>query len=393
MSGTKKIMAILTIALFTLMVFYSSALKGPPSAAAQQREPVKIGVLLTLTTALALYGTKQLNAIKLAVEKVEAAGGIGGRKIELIVEDSANSNTVAVNGLNKILKDKPVAILGPIMGTQIMALLPIVNKEEVAIFTEASTRKITQQGSPWIFRFSNHDGVGKEAWTKFVVENLKKKKIGILHVANEWGYSGRDLTVEALKKNYKMEPVAISSYQQPDKDMTAQLMEMKNKGADMILVQGHPGDEALIAKQIRRLNIEATHMGSGSLSIASLLDITTEEDLKGSYSEVPAPPPPYADTEAMRSWSAEYEKKFGGQPDTYSLLAYDSMMMLAEVIKKYGADRKAIQKGLNEMKYKGLATEYKADKEGNMNHESVIIQFGEKKSAKVIARIKETVKD
>lgn len=393
MFNMKKITSIFVIALFALIASYGSPIKGPPLASAQQKEPVKIGVLLTLTTALALYGAKQLNAIKMAVEKIEAAGGINGRKIELIVEDSANSNTAAVNGLNKILKDKPAAILGPIMGTQIMALSPIVQKEETAIFTEASTRKVTQQDNPWIFRFSNHDGVGKEAWTKFVVETLGKKKIGILHVANEWGYSGRDLTVEFLKKNYNTEPVVVKSYQQPDKDMTAQLMEMKNKGVDMILVQGHPGDEALVAKQIRRLNIDATHMGSGSLSIASQLDVTTEEDIKGSYSEVPAPPPPYADTEAVRAWSAEYEKKYGGQPDTYSLLTYDSMMMLAEVIKKYGADNKAIQKGLKEMTYKGLATEYKADKEGNMNHESVIVQFGDKKSSKVVARIKEVVKN
>lgn len=363
-----------------------------PPVAGQAKEPVKIGVLLTLTTALAFYGTPQLEAVKMATEEANAQGGINGRPIELIVEDSSNSNTVAVNALNKVLLSKPVSFIGPIMGTQNLALLPTVNKEKLPILVVSGTRRITQQGSPYLFRFTGHDAVGKEAWTRFVVETLGKKRIGILHVANEWGYSGRDETTRFLDALYKMKPVSIASYQMTDKDLTGQLVQMQKDSVDIIMSQGHPGDETLISKQMRQLNIQIPRIGSGSFSIAFARDIVEPKEAEGMYAEAPDIIPIFHEKPAVREWAQAFKKhmgadKPGSEPDIYSLQTYESMKTLITVMRKYGTDPEQVRKGLREIKYEGLLATYQADREGNMYHQAAIMQFGPGRTAKLVRRV------
>ncbi|MBI2879974.1 MAG: ABC transporter substrate-binding protein [Candidatus Tectomicrobia bacterium] len=377
MRGARGLFAVICAVVFGVV-----SLGGAPRpAAAQGKGPVKVGVLLTLTTTMAFYGQRQLEAIKMAVEEAEAAGGINGRKIELVVEDSARSNTTAVNGLNKILRSDPVVVLGSILGTQNMAVLPLINRAKVPILVVSGTRKITQQGSPWMFRFTNHDGIGKAAWTKFVVENLKKKSVCILLVANEWGYSGRDETIQVLQRDYKMKPLMTETYQATDKDMSAQLLKMRDANCDIIMTQGHPADEALIAKQMRQLNIHTDRIGSGSFSISATLKITEPEDVKGRYAEVPAEPPDSATNPKIRSFAEGFKKKYGHYPDVYSMLEYDLAKTLIEVMRKYGTSAEQIRRGLRKIKYEGIASVYEADKEGNMHHGATIVRYGDNKQA------------
>jgi branched-chain amino acid transport system substrate-binding protein len=353
--------------------------RGPAAA----QEPVKVGVVLTLTTDMALYGTPQLNAVKMATDKVNAAGGVRGRQIQLVVEDSAMSNTVAINALNKVLGEKPVAVLGPILGTQNLALLPILKRDPAPFLVVSGTRKITQQGYDGIFRANAHDGISKVGWTRFTMDTLKKKKPGLLVVANEFGYSARDITTAVLKKEYGIEPVAVETYQATDKDMSAQLLSLKNKGADIIMQQGHPADTALILKQRRQLNIGLPMIASSVAQTSANLKITEGEDVDGLYVEG-FPMPAQAADGPMLAWAQEYEKKFNAKPDQYAMLEYDAVMMLYDVMKRVGFERDAVKAGLRDQRYVGLVGEYKTDSEGNMLHRIWILQYDKEKRAKVV---------
>ena len=216
-------------------------------------QAIKVGVVVPITSVLAPYGTPFVESMNMAVEAANAAGGINGRKLELVVEDSQASNTVAINALNKVLGSNPVAVFGAALGTQVLAMMPITEREKVPLIAGPSTRRVTQQGAKYYFRNSTHDAIDKETWTRFLVDDLGKKRIGILHVANEWGYSGRDNTAMFLDKLYGLKPVSIASYQPTDKDLTAQILQMGRDGADAIVAQGHPIDEALLVKQMIQL--------------------------------------------------------------------------------------------------------------------------------------------
>lgn len=345
------------------------------STQAVAADEIEIGVVLPITSVLATYGKPFVDALELAVAKANASGGVDGRQIELIVEDSQASNTMAINAINKVLRSDPVAVFGPALGTQILAIMPTTEQAKVPLIAGPSTRKVTQQGAEYFFRNSTHDAIAKENWTRFLVEDLGKKKIGILHVANEWGYSGRDNTAKFLKDLYGLEPVSIASYQPTDKDLTAPILQMVNAGADAIVSQGHPVDEALLVKQMKQLGVDVPHVASGSLCIAVLRDLMTAEEIAGHYCEGPDVIPSLNEKAAVQAWVQEYKAKSGFEPDIYTTHYYDAMNMLIEVMKKYGVDREKIRDGLREMAYEGVIGTYKADEEGNLWHSAAIMKF------------------
>jgi branched-chain amino acid transport system substrate-binding protein len=199
---------------------------------ANAADNIKIGVVVPITSVLAPYGKPFVESLQIAVDEANEKGGVNGRKIELLVEDNQGSNTVTINALNKVLEQQPVTVFGAALGTQVLAMMPITEREKVPLIAGPSTRRVTQQGAKYFFRIGTHDALDKEVATRFMVDDLKTKKIGILHVANEWGYSGRDNVTEYLTTLYGLAPVSIASYQPTDKDLTAQILQMTNAGAD-----------------------------------------------------------------------------------------------------------------------------------------------------------------
>ena len=110
-------------------------------------DPIVVGLTVSLTTDFALVGLSQQNGAVMAVEEINKAGGVKGRQLRLVSEDTANSNTVAVNGLHRALREKPVAVLGPVWGTQNLAMEPVIREAQVPIISPTGTRKVTQLGN------------------------------------------------------------------------------------------------------------------------------------------------------------------------------------------------------------------------------------------------------
>ncbi|RJF69393.1 ABC transporter substrate-binding protein [Rhodopseudomonas palustris] len=356
-----------------------------PNAFAQAKPKIVVGVVLPLTGVLAPYGKPNLDAISLAVDEANKAGGVGGREIELVVEDTQASNTTAINALNKVLQSQPVAIIGPGLGTQILAMMPMTEKAKVPLIAGPSTRRVTQQGAKYFFRDSSHDEADKVVLANFIVKDLKKTKVGIMHVMAEWGYSGRDFLTQELKK-LGVEPVAVASYQPTDKDMTAQVMAMKSADADVVYTQGYPVDEALVVKKFNQLESKADYVASASLCKAFLRDLVSASDMAGKYCQAPDVLPTINDRPAVKTFVEAYKKKAGFAPDMYIAQDYDAVGMLISVMKEKGADREAIREGMATKSYDGILGTYKADEEGNLWHSSVIMQIQPNGDVKVVAR-------
>lgn len=350
-------------------------LAGAAQSPARAADPIKIGVVVPVTSLFAAYGTPFVVALQLAVDEANAKGGIDGRKIELIVEDSQASNTVAINALNKVLEEKPVAVFGPALGPQVLAMMPITEREKIPFLAGPSTRRVTQQGAKYFFRTGTHDALDKEAVTRFIVEDLKKTKVGILHLGNEWGYSGRDNVTFFLNEIAGLKPVSVASYQPTDKDLTAQILQMKNADVDVIFSQGFPVDEALIIKQINQLGVKVPHVAAGTACISYLRNLVTPDEMVGHYCEAPDVLPTLNTRPEVKAFVEKYVKVAGFPPDAYPALYYDGMSMLIAVMKKYGADRENIRKGFSEMSFDGILGGYKTDSEGNLWHHAVVMKF------------------
>jgi len=355
-------------------------------AYAQAKPKIVLGVVVPLTGVLAPYGKPNLEAITLAVDEANSAGGVNGRQIELVVEDTQASNTTAINALNKVLQSKPAAIIGPGLGTQILAMLPLTEKAKVPMIAGPSTRRVTQQNAKYFFRNSSHDEADKVLLGNFIVKDLKKSKVGILHVMAEWGYSGRDYLSQELKKVGNIEPVAVASYQATDKDMTAQVTAMNTANADVVYTQGYPVDEALVVKKFNQLGSKADYIASASLCKAFLRELVSSADLAGKYCQAPDVLPTYNDRPAVKTFVENYKKKAGFAPDMYIAQDYDAVGMLIAIMKEKGVDPDAIRDGFKTKSYDGILGNYKADGEGNLWHHSVIMKIEADGSVKVVAR-------
>lgn len=353
---------------------------------AQAKPKIVLGVVVPLTGVLAPYGKPNLEAITLAVDEANKAGGIDGRQIELVVEDTQASNTTAINALNKVLQSKPVAIIGPGLGTQILAMMPLTEKAKVPLIAGPSTRRVTQQNAKYFFRNSSHDEADKVLLANFILKDLKKTRVGILHVMAEWGYSGRDYLSQELKKLGNIEPVAVSSYQATDKDMTAQVTAMNTANVDVVYTQGYPVDEALVVKKFNQLGSKADYVASASLCKAYLRDLVTAADLAGKYCQAPDVLPTYNDRPAVKAFVESYKKKAGFAPDMYIAQDYDAVGMLVAIMKEKGVDSDAIRDGFKAKSYEGILGNYKADEEGNLWHHSVIMKIEADGAVKVVAR-------
>jgi branched-chain amino acid transport system substrate-binding protein len=372
------------LSLLTASVMLVASIAATPLYA-QAKPNIVLGVVLPLTGVLAPYGKPNLDAITLAVDEVNKSGGINGRQIEIVAEDTQASNTTAINALNKVLQSEPVAVIGPGLGTQILAMLPLTEKAKVPLIAGPSTRRVTQQDAKYFFRDSSHDEGDKAVLAKFIAQDLKKKKVGILHVMAEWGYSGRDYLTQELKK-LGIEPVAVASYQATDKDMTAQITAMNSAGVDVIYTQGYPIDEALVVKKFNQIGNKADYVASASLCKAFLRGLVTAAEMDGKYCQAPDVLPSHNDKPAVKAFVENYKKKTGFAPDMYIAQDYDAVGMLASIMKEKGVDREAIRDGLKSKSYDGILGNYKADAEGNLWHSSVIMKIEGNGDVKVVAR-------
>jgi branched-chain amino acid transport system substrate-binding protein len=341
-------------------------------------EPIKIGASISLTSDFALGGLQQKGGIELAVEEINAAGGVPGkgdnRKVEILFGDNAMSPTTAINALNRVLSDNPVAVLLSIRGTHVLPQLPLLQKAKVPGLTLTGVMKVTKQNNPYIFRFFPHDGMNKPVLIKHIVEKLGKKRVGIFFSAEDYGTSGRDETIATLK-SLGLEPVAVESHQPTDKDFSAQLDKFKDAKADIIFLQTFQAPSALILKQARQLGLNIPFALSSQSVAGSALKLVEAADIDEAYGETPVLDPIFSKSAKVLKWEQKFEKRFGFVPDYQALLDYDATGMLLKTIATYGSAPAAIVEGLGKIKYDGLSGTYQSDGEGNMLHTVSVVQI------------------
>ena len=316
--------------------------------------------------------------------------------IELLTEDAADTATTALNAYNKMMEKKPLALVGPILGFQMIPFREKIDKDQIPIISLSGTRGWTMNNNKFGFRTAEFDGNSKPALADFIVEKLGVKKVGIITTANEWGYSGRDHVAARLKTKHNITPAAIESYQPTDKDMSAQLLNLKKAGVDIIVSQGHPADNAILFKQYKQFNIGIPLIACSVAQTAINMDITQPEDVEGIYVQTYALP--WDDPEpSVHAWAQEYHKKFKAIPDAYALAQYDGVMIYAEAMKraekKGNLTRQSIADEMWKTDFKGLIARYQPDVEGNMMRDYIMVKYGKNKKAEIVGRVSVKLED
>ncbi|HEX7550283.1 MAG TPA: ABC transporter substrate-binding protein [Candidatus Methylomirabilis sp.] len=340
--------------------------------ASAQAKPIKIGQIIPITGEAAESGKYHKQGAEIAVDKINAAGGINGRKIQIVLEDDQTTNPGGVAALQKLLEDKEIpVILGSIRSTQVQAMLPTINEAKIPVAIGGTNYGLTHSGSQWVFRFRPHDGMSAKVIAKFMIEELKQKKVGIVHASDAFGNGGRDMLTPAVKE-LGGEVVFTQGFNNQEKDFTAVVQGLKKSGATGLGTYFTFGtDLGVFARQIKQQGVNVKWVGSPSITGVDSRNLAGDA-LWGTYGvtdfHVDASP-------ASKAFATAYKAKFGQDPDLYASWCYDAVIVFAEAMKKapdLKADnlRKAI---LSIQKFPGAEGEYNFDQNGDgLDHYNIV---------------------
>lgn len=337
--------------------------------------PIKIGAVVAMTGEKASNDVRVMHGMQLAAEEINAKGGINGRTIKLIFEDSQGTASGAVNAFQKIVNEHPdvVAIFGMAFSFQMLAVEPYVREIGIPVVTGSSNPLITGRGNPWVFRVRANDNIVASAAAKYAVEGLKGKRIGVIHNLDEFGLAGSAVIKQVLTEMGNP-PVLMQGYNAGDKDFSGQLLNFKKAGVDVVISWSFALEGGLILRQVKQLGLDVKFVGSPSHGQPMCLDLA-KADAEGMYvvSEfVSTNPEP-----KMQAFVEKYRKKFRNEePDYNSVAYYDGLYMISECIAKVGDDRAAIRDAMHKVKnYPGVMGEYSFNEAGDGLWQLLIVQI------------------
>jgi len=313
---------------------------GSKPEQAQNRVPaadeINVGEYASLTGGTATFGISSHNGTQMAVEEINASGGVLGKKIKLITEDTQSKAGEASTGVKKLIaQDKVIAVLGEVASSRSLEAGPIAQEAKIPLISPASTNpKVTEVGD-YIFRVCFIDPFQGTVMAKFTLETLKAKKVALLtDVKQDYSVGLAQFYKQYFTKNGGV-LVIEQSYSTGDKDFRAQLSAIKATNPEAIFLPGYYTEAATIIKQARQMGITAPFMGGDGWDSESLVQIGTKEAMEGNYfsnhfsTEDPSP--------AIQAFVKNYKAKYNGAtPDAMAALGYDSAMILADAIKRAG---------------------------------------------------------
>jgi branched-chain amino acid transport system substrate-binding protein len=340
-----------------------AALLGSPAVAA---DPILLGLVDEVTGSQAEAGLLTAQGVKLAIEEINAAGGILGRQVELRIEDNQSTNPTTVLAYTKLIEAGVVAVIGPLRSTQVQAASPTIAKGKVPAMIGGSDPSLTRVNNPWIFRVRPNDLYSSKVMAEFGVKELKKKKWAIVHSTDTFGSGGKNALVEALKA-LGIEPVMIGGYTNNSQDFTPLALQIKSSGAEIIgSYMTNAPDVGIFARQLRQMGVQADWIGSTSVVTDTAMKLAGES-LWGVYS--------VADfatdaNEESRGYAKRYRAKYGADPDLFSAWAYGGVYLLKHAIEKAkSTEPDAIRNALLSTRgLKGVEGTYNFDPNGDGVH-------------------------
>ena len=316
----KKAVVVLFVVMIAGMMFTGCSKKTS--------DTIKIGGIFPLSGSVAVYGTECRNGVEMAINEINAAGGVNGKMLELIAEDDEGSPEKSVNAYKKLVtKDNCSIIIGSLTSGCTAAISSLAQAQKVLLIAPAATQTDITEAGDYVFRACFIDPFQGPVGGKFALEDLGAKNAAVLYdVQNDYSIG--------LYENFKIafeqgggKVVAAESYSTGDKDFNAQLTKIKTTNPDVVYLPDYYGTVALIAKQLRAQGINAPIVGADGWD--GIIDNAGDEVLNGFYSNHYA-----ADSTDGKvvTFVNSYKGKYGSTPVSFAALGYDCVYLLKDAM-------------------------------------------------------------
>jgi branched-chain amino acid transport system substrate-binding protein len=305
--------------------------KGAPAAG----EVILLGHVASMTGNEATFGDSSDKAIRLAIDEINAAGGVKGRQLAVkTYDDQGKPEEASVAATRLLVQDKAAVLLGEVASSRSLAMAPIADAKGVPMVSPSSTNpKVTVDDDgkvrPFVFRVCFIDPFQGTVMARFAREKMNVKKVAILRdIKNAYSVGLADYFLSTFKE-LGGTIVDDQSYKAGDPDFKAQLTAIKGKGPEAIYVPGYYTDVGLIARQARELGMKQPLMGGDGWDSAKLYEIGGKA-LDGSFfSNHYSPDDP---SPRIQEFVAKYKARHGAVPDSLAAQAYDAARIAADAM-------------------------------------------------------------
>jgi branched-chain amino acid transport system substrate-binding protein len=342
-SGWKKALVVVTL----LMLGFSPSLGSC-------KEPYKIGGIFSVTGPASFLGDPEKKSLEMAVDQINAKGGIDGHPVEAVIYDTEGDPTKTVMAVNKLIsKDDVIAILGPSTTPSSLAVIPIVEKKELPLISCAAGIEITEPVKPWVYKTAQSDVLAVAT----IYQHMQKhdiKKLGIMTVENAFGESGKNQLIAQAQK-FGITIVQAESFGAKDTDMTAQLTKIRSAQPDAIICWGTNPGPAVVTKNLQQLNIKVPLYQSHGVASPKFIELAGDAAdgvILPTGKILVAEQLPESDPQkpVLLSYIQEYKKRYQIAESGFGGYAYDAMLILAEALKGTEGDRVKVRDAIEKIK-------------------------------------------
>ena len=362
------------------------------AAAPVHAQDIKIPSIIELSGAGATVGNNWKNGSSLAVDEINAAGGILGKKLVLEFVDTGSDPGKARAAIQRALDQKPVVIFGPIYSGSISATLKLTNEAEVPQIMGGEAANLTAQGSKYLFRTSFGQNVSMPKIANYLRDEVKVKSVAIVYVNNDFGRGGRNAIIKEFEtRNIKV--VADISTEAGQADFAADVIKVKGSAADAVFVYLNEEESARFLREAKKQGLDKPLVGETTLLGQKVIDLAGDaaNGVRGHVGlTVDAPIP------AMQEFGRKFEAKFKYKPDHNGVKGYIAPYMVKAAAEKAGKlEPKAIAAALRGLtitpdKIPGILIEATWDETGEIDRVSFLaeVKDGKQVITKVLPKLK-----
>ena len=340
----------------------------------------------------AVSGTNWRDGAALAIDEINKAGGILGRKIETEHIDTQSNPGVSRAQIQKVLDRDPYVVLGPIYSGSVKVNMALTQQAEVPQIVGAEAADITQQGNPWVFRTAFGQQISMPKIANYLHDKLKVKSVALVWVNNDFGKGGRDSFAKEMKTR-GIEVVADISTEQGQVDFGSDVIKLKSSKADAIFVYCNEEESARFLIKAKRQGITTPLFGETTLLSQKVVDLAgpAANGVRGHVGLSADAPIP-----AIEEFTKKFTQRYNYRPDHNGIKGYTAVYLVKYVTEKIGKfDRKAFgatMKGLTltPATAPGILMEASWDQNGDIDRASFLAEIidGKQKIVETLPKLK-----
>ncbi|MEW9123391.1 MAG: ABC transporter substrate-binding protein [Thermotaleaceae bacterium] len=382
----RKSILLISVLLIASLLFSACGPKptepsAPAGGEAPAEGPIKIGGIFPMTGAIATFGDSSKKGIDLAVEEINSKGGILGRQVQFVLEDTKSTQADAATAIQKLIQqDKVVAVLGEVASSNSLAAAPIAQDSKIPMVSGSSTNPAVTEVGDYIFRAAFIDPFQGQVMANFATNEMKAKTAAIMTDANSDYSIGLGNVFKDVFTKSGGKIVSEVSFVSGDTDFNTILTTVKNAKPDVVFVPSYYDTVGLILSQAKN-NVgfpeEVKFLGGDGWDSPALFELAGDAANGHFFSNHYSPD---VETEKSKAFLAAYEAKYKAVPDAIAALAYDAAFMVFKAMEDAGsAEPTAIKEKLTGIEMDAVTGKIKLNEKRDPVKSAVVIKIEDQK--------------